>query len=169
MTRFSVVSHRSRVQVEVQSTLQRLVLESDQLAGEFEATVQDGGVDPQSVTAKMTLPTPSLGSGNWLVDRDVRNMLEARKYSEISGQVIEVKSADGSGNYWVRGMLRLHGVAREVQGKARLVEVGDRHAVFEAEMKLDFTLFNLAPPKLIMLRVEPEVLVRGRMYAEQQS
>jgi hypothetical protein len=33
-------------------------------------------------------------------------------------------------------------------------------------MLLDFTLFNMAPPKLLMLRVEPEVAIRGRVYAE---
>ena len=169
MTRYSIVSQRSRVAVEVQSTLQRLEVVSAQLSGEIEADVEDGRVVPASVKASFSLPAISLLSGNWLVDRDVRGMLESRKYPEISGEVLEVKTADGSGNYWVRGKLRLHGAVREVQGCATLAEAGGHHVVFEGSMTLDYTHFNLAPPKLLMLRVEPEVQLRGRVWAERAS
>jgi polyisoprenoid-binding protein YceI len=169
MTRYSIVSQRSRVAVEVKSTLQRLEVVSAQLAGEIEADVQDGRIVPASVKASFSLPAISLLSGNWLVDRDVRVVLETRKYPEISGEVVEVKAADGSGNYWVRGNLRLHGAVREVQGCASLAETSDHHVVFEASTTLDYTLFNLAPPKLLMLRVEPEVQLSGRVFAERVS
>lgn len=168
MTRYSVVSMRSRVVVEVQSTLQRLELESAQLSGEAEAELADGRFGPAGATAWFSLPSSSLASGNWLVDRDVRVMFEVRKFPEIRGDVTEVKPADGSGNYWVRGNLRLHGVTREVSGHASVVEMSDHHAVFEGAMTLDYTPFNLTPPKLLMLRVEPEVLIRGRIFAERQ-
>ena len=114
------------------------------------------------------MASASLVSGNWLVDRDVRMMFEVRKFPEISVDVIEVKTADGTGNYWVRGNLRLHGVTREVSGHASLVEMSDDHAVFEGGMTLDYTLFNMSPPKLLMLKVEPEVMIRGRVYAQRQ-
>ena len=50
-----------------------------------------------------------------------------------------------------------------------LVEMSDHHAVFEGEMRLDFTQWNLTPPRLLMLRVEPEVVIRGRVHAERES
>ena len=169
MTRYSVVSRRSRVAVEVQSTLKRLELESSEISGEIEGEFRDGMLVPAGASASFSIPSTSLVSGNWLVDRDVKVMLEVRKFHAIGGDLIEAKTADGAGNYWVRGTLRLHGVAREVQGHASIVEMSDDHAVFEGAMTLDYTLFNLAPPKLLMLKVEPEVMIRGRVYAEKQS
>ena len=169
MTRYSIVSHRSRVAVEVHSTLQRLELVSAQLTGEIDAEFRDGLLVPGGVLASLAVPSASFGSGNWLIDRDVRVMFEVRKFPEISGEVIEIKTADGTGNYWARGHLSLHGVTREISGRANVVEVSDRHAVFEGAMTLDYTLFNLIPPKLLMLKVEPEVEITGRVYAERQS
>ena len=168
MTRFSIVSHRSRVAVEVRSTLQRLELASEGLTGEFEGEFIDGRVAP-GATAWLSLATTSLAAGNWLVDRDVRAMFEVRKFPVISGEMIEIKSIDGGDDYSVRGSLRLRGVTREVQGRVSLVEIGDNYVVFEGSMTFDFTQFNLSPPKLLMLRVEPEVEIRGRVYAERQS
>lgn len=168
MTRFSIVSHRSRVAVEVQSTLQRLEVVSSELTGEIEAEFYDGQLVVAGASGSLAVPSTSLMSGNWLIDRDVRVMLEVRKFPELGGEVIEIKTADGAGNFWVRGNLSLHGVTREVSGSASLIELSDHHVEFEAAMTLDYTLFNLTPPKLLMLKVEPEVQIRGRVYAERQ-
>ena len=169
MTRYSIVSHRSRVAVEVLSTLQRLELTSSEITGEIGAERSDGMLVPTGVTGSLSVPSTSLSSGHWLIDRDVRSMFETRKFPEISGELIEIKTADGTGNYWVRGNLSLHGVTREVSGRATVVELTDHHAVFEGAMTLDYTLFNLVPPKLLMLKVEPEVEISGRVYAERCS
>jgi polyisoprenoid-binding protein YceI len=168
MSRYSIVSHRSRVAVEVLSTLQRLELVSSEVTGEIDAEFREGMLVP-TVTGSLSLPSTSLSSGHWLIDRDVRSMFESRKFPEISWEVIEIKTADGTGNYWVRGNLSLHGVTREVSGRATVVEMSDHHAVFEGAMTLDYTLFNLVPPKLLMLKVEPEVAIQGRVYAERQT
>jgi polyisoprenoid-binding protein YceI len=168
MSRYSIVSHRSRVAVEVLSTLQRLELVSSEVTGEIDAEFREGMLVP-TVTGSLSLPSTSLSSGHWLIDRDVRSMFESRKFPAISGEVIEIKTADGTGNYWVRGNLSLHGVTREVSGRATVVEMSDHHAVFEGAMTLDYTLFNLVPPKLLMLKVEPEVAIQGRVYAERQT
>jgi hypothetical protein len=145
MTRFSIVSARSRVVIEVQSTLQRLELESTQLSGEVATEVEHDRILAAGATGWFAVPSSSFASGNWLVDRDVRVMFEVRKFPEIRGDLIEVKTADGNGNYWVRGNLRLRGVTREVSGHASLVEMSDHHVVFEGAMTLDYTPFNLNP------------------------
>src|SRR6185436_11892869 len=93
MTRYSIVSQRSRVAVEVQSTLQRLELESSEISGEIEAELREGTLVPTGVQASVSVPSGSLASGNWLIDRDVRVMFESRKFPEIRGEVIEVKTA----------------------------------------------------------------------------
>jgi polyisoprenoid-binding protein YceI len=166
MTRFSIVSQRSRVTVEVQSTLRRIDLESTRLGGEFEAILRDGRLEASAATGTFSVPALSVVSGNWLIDRDVKVMLEARKFPEIVGTLLEIKTAGDGGQYQLRGTLRLHGVTREVQGQATIVELTDRRAVISGEMKLDYTQFNLIPPKLLMLSVEPEVMIRGRVHAE---
>jgi polyisoprenoid-binding protein YceI len=169
MTRYSIVSHRSRVAVEVDSTLRKLELVSTELTGGLEADFLDGRLEAAHVSAWFSVRTQSLESGSWLIDRDVRNMFEVRKFPEIGGELLEIKSGDEEHHYRLRGNLRLHGVTREVQGRAHLVEMGDHHAVFEGEMQLDFTQWNLTPPRLLMLRVEPEVVIRGRVHAERES
>jgi polyisoprenoid-binding protein YceI len=169
MTRYAVVPDRSRVVVEVQSTLRQLELASSDLSGEVEAELRDGRLESAGARASFSLPSQSLVSGTWLIDRDVREMFEVRKFPEISGDLLEVKNTDDGDDYLVRGTLRLHGVSCEVEGRARIVEMSDHHAVFEGEMMLDYTRFNLKAPKLLMLRVEPEVMIRGHVHAERQS
>ena len=150
-------------------TLQSFRLQTAGLRGEFEALVSpDGRLESQGVSGRFSLPTDSLHSGNRLFDRDMKKMLEIRKYPEITGEILDVKADDANGGYQLRGNLTLHGVRNEVTGRARVVELGDGHALIEGAMTLDFTHFKLDPPKLLILKVMPELEIWGHVYAERQ-
>jgi polyisoprenoid-binding protein YceI len=169
MTRFSVVTHRSRVEVVVKVTLQRFHLKSEQVRGAFDADVDEqGAIRSPEMSGRMKVRSDSLKSGNRLFDRDMNKMLETRKYSEITGEILGAEP-NGDGDYAIRGRLYLHGMSEDVTGVARVIEAGPDHALFEGKMTIDFTHFNLDPPKLLVLKVIPELEVTGTIYAERQK
>jgi polyisoprenoid-binding protein YceI len=169
MNRFTVVSHRSRVVVGVRATLQYHEIETSGLNGEFEADLDPEAGVRSKVTGGLDLPGDSLRSGNRLFDRELRKLLEVKKYRQISGKILEVAADPSSGEYAVRGALSLHGVTHEVNGTARIVDIGPSHVIIEGAMPLDFTEYNMEQPTLLMLKVAPEVEIKGTLYAERQS
>jgi polyisoprenoid-binding protein YceI len=107
-------------------------------------------------------------SGNVLYDRELERRLEARKYPFIRGSVREVTALGDGQRYRVLGQLEFHGVARPVEGEVRLRVVDERTLEIEGERVFDLRDYGLEPPRILMLKVYPEVRVRAQVIAEQE-
>jgi polyisoprenoid-binding protein YceI len=68
----------------------------------------------------------------------------------------------------VLGQLEFHGVARPVEGEVRLRVVDERTLEIEGERVFDLRDYGLEPPRILMLKVYPEVRVRAQVIAEQE-
>jgi polyisoprenoid-binding protein YceI len=81
----------------------------------------------------------------------------------------EFKEID-AGRYRVSGDLTFHGVTRPVEGEVSVsMPDGDKTLVFEGEQTFDIRDFGVQPPKILMLKVHPDVKVRVRVVAEQEG
>ena len=60
------------------------------------------------------------------------------------------------------GELEFHGVTRPVEGEVRLRVVDERTVEIEGERVFDLRDYGLEPPRILMLKVYPEVRVRGQ-------
>jgi polyisoprenoid-binding protein YceI len=69
----------------------------------------------------------------------------------------------------VRGDLTFHGVTRPVEGEVSVSLPDDRTIVIEGEQTFDIRDFGVQPPKILMLKVHPDVKVRVRVVAEQEA
>jgi polyisoprenoid-binding protein YceI len=166
MARYHVLPDRSSLTIEARSTLHPIRLDVRGVRGEFDADVRDGKATlPASASGEFSLETARLRSGNPLYDAQLERRLEARRYPWIRGRVREAAPVAGRGGYRVRGDLSLHGVTQRVEGEARLRVVDARTIEVEAEQVLDVRDFGLPPPRLLVLRVEPRIHVRGRIVA----
>jgi polyisoprenoid-binding protein YceI len=165
MPQFRIIPDRSRVWLEATSSVHPIHGEATGLEGWIEADVTDGRVDfGNTPKIQVELPVDRLKSGNALEDAELQRRIDAKRFPTIRGEVREVKESAG-GQYRVRGDLTFHGVTRPVEGEVSVKTDGDS-LVIEGEQTFDIRDFGVDPPKILMLKVHPDVKVRVRAVAE---
>jgi polyisoprenoid-binding protein YceI len=168
VARYVIDPDRSRVWIDARSSLHPIHSETKGLEGWVDAEIHGGGRVNLTVTPKasLELPVELLSSGNALYDREMRRRMDARRFPTISGELTEMKELDGEGRYDVRGDLSFHGVTQSVDGQLTISPVDDRTIRLQGEREFDIRDFGLDPPKILTLRVYPEVNVRVEVIAE---
>jgi hypothetical protein len=171
VTRYVIDPRRSSVQIEARSSLHPIHGEAEGLEGYLEADTVDGHPDLSGpADMHIELPVERLRSGNALMDREMQRRIDGQRYRKVAGDARKVQDVDGDGRrYRVSGEVSFHGATRTVDGEVRVTAPDDRTLVVEGEQVFDIRDFNLQPPKVLMLRVEPEVRVRIRVTAERQT
>jgi polyisoprenoid-binding protein YceI len=91
--------------------------------------------------------------------------VDARRFPTIVGQVRSATAVDGDGRFRVEGDVTFHGVTQPVTGEVRVSVDGDA-VVIEGEHVFDVRDYGITPPRILMLRVEPDVKVSIRLVAE---
>ena len=136
---------------------------AEELSGTIEADVVDGRVGSAFV-GRLEVPVKRLRSGNPLNDAELQRRVDARRYPTIVGEVRTATPLDDA-RLRIEGDLTFHGVTQPVTGEVRVTADGDR-LIVEGEQVFDIRDFGIKPPRILMLRVEPEVTVRIRVVAE---
>jgi polyisoprenoid-binding protein YceI len=165
---FRIDPRRSRVWIEARSSMHPIHGEADGLEGSIDAVVADGRIDV-SGEPKITieLPVETLRSGKKLEDAEMMRRIDARRFPRIKGETTELKETNG--RYRVRGDLTFHGVTRQVEGEVTISAPDERSLVIEGEQIFDIRDFGVDPPKILMLKVHPDVRVRVKVVAQQDS
>lgn len=155
----------SKVWIEATSNVHPIHGETSGLRGFIEAEVFGGALDLSApARGHFELDVELLKSGNALQDREMYRRVDARRYPTIVGDIDEVSVLDGE-RYAVNGRLRFHGVEQPVEAEARIAVDTDGSITAEGEHTFDIRAFNVEPPKLLMLRVHPEVKIRVKVVA----
>lgn len=142
--------------------------EADGLEGSIEAEVADGHIDIEAGPRfRIELPVESLKSGKKLEDAEMLRRIDARRYPRITGETTELKATNG--RYQIRGDLTFHGVTRQVEGEVTISAPDERSLVIEGEQVFDIRDYGVEPPKILMLKVHPDVRVRVRVVAEREN
>lgn len=130
----------------------------------------DGSVNPEvAPKGRLSFAVQRLASGNPLEDRELRRRIDARRYPTIDGELVEIQRIGDGSRYRVRGDLTFRGVTRRVEDEMTLTPVDDRTLLIEGESIFDVRDFGMQPPRILMLRVEPDVKVRVEIAAELDS
>ncbi|MGH9064412.1 MAG: YceI family protein [Acidimicrobiales bacterium] len=168
MARFAISPERSSVWIDARSSLHPVHSESKGLEGFFEAEVQGGGHLDLTVAprAHLEMPVRLLSSGNALYDREMQRRIEARRFPAITGELSEMKDSGGDGRYAVRGDVTFKGVTRSFEDDMTLSTPDEATLCLEGEHVFDIRDFGMEPPKIMMLKVYPDVSVRVRIVAE---
>jgi polyisoprenoid-binding protein YceI len=132
---------------------------------ELNGGAPDLKVAPQG---RIDVDVESLKTGNVLYDHELPRQLDTRKFPRIRGEILEVTELDAK-RYKVRGNLSLHGVTKTVEGEVTLSVLDDGTFEVEGEKVFDIRDFGLTPPRILMLKVYPDVTVRGRVVAAKQD
>ena len=164
MTRYTITPESSALTAVARSDLHPVEARAARLTGTIDATLTGDGVDvSRPASARIELSTDALLTDNPLVQRELRRRLDTRRYPTATAAVREVR---GSGTrYEVRGDLALRHVTGPLRGHAVLVAGDTGRIEVTGELVLDVREFQLDPPRLLGLRVYPEVTVTVRLLA----
>ena len=166
MARFRIVPERSKVVIEATSSVHPIHGEASGLEGSINADFDGDGLDlssPPEMTVE--LPVEALKSGNKLEDGEMMRRIDARRFPRIKGVVRDIKPKGDDGRYFMTGDLTFHGVTQTVDGEVTIRRQDDKTLVIEGEREFDIRDFNVTPPKILMLKVHPDVKVRIRVEA----
>jgi polyisoprenoid-binding protein YceI len=115
----------------------------------------------------LELPVAKLVSGNSLLDREMRRRVDARRHPTISGELLGLEDV-GDGRHRTRGEVTFRGVTRPVDGELTITLDGGTMRI-TGERTFDIREFGMEPPKILMLKVHPEVSVRIDILAARQD
>lgn len=168
MTRYAIDPDMTSVWSEVRSSLHPIHSETRGVQGYFEGTLgEDGLLDLASPpTARLELPVGSMSSGNPLYDREMMRRVDARRYPTIVGTLTSMKATDTRGRYLTEGEVTFRGVTRTVADEVVLSTGEDGTITFEGSHVFNLRDFGMEPPKIMFLRVYPDVTIKVRIVAK---
>ena len=162
MARYRIVPERSRIWIDARSSLHPIHSSTDGLEGYVDVDDRRGGGAVLAVPAagRVSLEVDRLSSGNPLEDRELRNRVDAARFPTIDGVLTDSQRLDGTDRYRVTGDVSLRGVSRSCRDELSLEVLDDRTVRLTGGSTFDVRDFGVKPPRLLMLRVDPEVAVR---------
>jgi polyisoprenoid-binding protein YceI len=158
-----ILSEASEVLVDARSSLHAIHGRASRLSGQVEVDIVAGRPGP-TFAGRIEVPVGGLRSGNPVYDRELHRRVDARRFPTITGEVRSATAVGDDGVFRVEGDLTFHGVEQRISGEVRVSVDGDS-VVVEGEHVFDVRDFGITPPRILMLRVEPEVTVRIRLVA----
>ena len=110
----------------------------------------------------LEVPVADLASGNPLIDRETRRRIDARRHPNITGDLAEGGDVHPT-HATVEGNIEFTGETVLVEGDLRLGRNGDGDLIMSGDGTFDVRWWGMDPPRMLMLRVEPEIEVSIRV------
>jgi polyisoprenoid-binding protein YceI len=167
---FRVNTSQSTVKVGLRVNLHPSHIDANALSGVIECELDDQGKPrlDQPYSAELTLPVDAIKSGNGLQDRELRRRFDASHHPTITARVTKGEALSGDGRYRAGAQLTMHGQTREISGDIQLSVVGTTMTI-DGQQVINVKDFGIDPPRLIILKVEPDVDLQVHIVAELQS
>jgi polyisoprenoid-binding protein YceI len=170
VAQFRVNTSRSTVRVGLRVNLHPSHIDANALSGVIDCEVDDQGKPrlDQPYSAEVSLPVDAIKSGNGLQDREMRRRFDAGRYPTITARVTKGEALEGDGHYRAIAQLTLHGQTREITGEIQL-HVDGTTMTIDGQQVINVKDFGIDPPRLIILKVEPDVDLTVHIVAERQT
>lgn len=171
MSRFEPVDGRSELALSGDSSIHPLHTATNELRGFFEATIgEDGQLDLAApIAGEIEILVDTLNSGNTLIDREMRNRLNTRRFPQVVAKLIEIRNKSGPGRYRTIGDLTFHGVTKRLEDELMIQQIDERTLEIQGEINLDVRDFNVEQPKLLALKVNPDFKAKLRFVVERTN
>ena len=117
----------------------------------------------------LSLSVDRLSSGNRMEDRELQRRIDARRFPTIEGVLDKIAPSDESGSYRVGGDITFRGVSRHHED---VMSIEQRRRAddpaWPGKSSFDIREFGMEPPRMLMLKVEPEVDIRVEIFAARE-
>jgi polyisoprenoid-binding protein YceI len=161
VTRYRFVPDKSTVWIDGKSTLHAIHSKTDGLEGYID--LPDGAGEPSGT---LSFAVKRLSSGNRMEDRELHRRIDAKRHPTIDGVITAMTPAGDEDRYRVRGDLTFRGVTRSVEDELTVTVIDDRTVRLEGSSQFDVRDFGMEPPRILVMRVYPEVNVRVEIVAQ---
>jgi len=169
MGRYTIEADESAVWIEARSSLHPIHSMTHGMGGYLEAAVgADGLLELSSAPrAHLELPIAEMSSGNGIYDREMMRRVEAGRFPTITATLRQMTPGESEGSYVAEGDVTFRGVTQRVSDEVRLSTPDSGTLVFEGRHVFNLRDFGMEPPRIMMLKVYPEVTIRVRIVAKE--
>ena len=170
MTRFRVVPGSSSVDTEVRSSVHPIHGRATELRGVIEAEF-DGDGRPlldQAHSGWIEVPVEAIRSGNRITEIEMQRRADVRSYPNIRFELDRAWRVDGSDRYRAALSVTAHGRTHSIEEDFSLRRDG-RRMILEGRHTFDMRDFGVNPPRILTLKVDPEVRVSVRLVADEED
>jgi polyisoprenoid-binding protein YceI len=165
MAAYRILGGESEMLVSATSSVHPIDGVASALSGTIDVDIADGRVR-ELFKGRLEVPIDGLRSGNGLYDAELQRRVDSRRHPLLVGEVRSASPANKDGLFNVEGDVTFHGATRPVTGTLTMHAGEDGRVVLEGEHVFDVRDFDVRPPRILMLRVHPNVTVRIRLVAE---
>jgi polyisoprenoid-binding protein YceI len=171
VARYRIVPERSTVTINARSNVHPIHSSTDGLEGYVELELRpNGSVDLAArPTAELSFPVRRLSSGNSFQDREMQKRVDARRYPTIAGMLQEMEQAGTDSSYRVSGEITFRGVSRRHTDQMTIRRVDDETITLVGTSRFDIRDFGMQPPRILLLKVDPEVEVGVDIVAVKEA
>jgi polyisoprenoid-binding protein YceI len=171
MARYRIEPELSHVWVDARSNLHPIHSTTDGLEGFVELNVESAGEVDLAVApaGKLSLQVNKLSSGNRLEDREMHKRIDSRRYPTIDGVLDQMQKNGQANTYRVSGEITFRGVSKRHEDEMTIHEIDDHTISLQGSSRFDIREFGMQPPKMLMLKVDPEVEVRIEIVATREA
>jgi len=155
MMRYNIDPEVSRVWIKGTSSVHPIHAEANGLTGWLVAETDNGHFVDDDITGHVEIAVDLLASGNELVDRETQRRIDAKHHPLITGDITTVDAVSNDVAD-ITGIVGFRGEDVEVSGTVGIEDAGDR-LVVEGAQTLDVRRWGLKPPRLLLIRVHPEI------------
>jgi hypothetical protein len=170
MTRYELDPEVSMLSIEAQSSLHPIRSDATGVEGWAELSIDaEGGIDlGDPVSSRIEFALSLLRSGNPLLDRETERRVAAKKHPVVSAALTALDDADREGWFVASGDVTFHGVTHQLEGLVS-VKPTDSGIEINGQARFDVRDFGVKPPRLLALRVHPDVEVILHAHAASTS
>jgi hypothetical protein len=168
--RFIVVPGASSIDTEVRSSVHPIHGRATDLTGVVEG-VFDGDGRPlfeQPHGGWVEVPVGAIRSGSRITELEMQRRADAGRYPTIRFEVSRAWSVDGADRYRAAVSVTARGRTQSFEEDFRFRRDGGR-LVLTGQHTFDMRDFGVNPPRILTLRVEPQVVVSVRLVAQEEE
>lgn len=168
--RYVLEPERSILSVEASSTLHPIRSDATGVSGWVELRIGPDGLPDLSrrPAAHVEFELARLRSGNPLLDRETGRRVSADRHPVVTADLDDLEATDHPRRYRATGMVRFHGHEQRLTGFVD-VDQTDHGVELNAWCRFDVRDFDVKPPRLLALRVHPEVEVMLHAHAVREE
>jgi polyisoprenoid-binding protein YceI len=161
--RYELLHDACSMTIEARSSIHPIRVETPQVTGHLDADVEDGEVVVRA-GARLEVVMDGLRSGNPLIDRETRRRMDLRRHPRLVAELSDARAL-GDGVLACRGQVTFQERTRPVTGELEVRAEEDGDLRIEGRQDVDVRRWGLEPPRLLVLKVDPEVTVHLRLRA----
>jgi polyisoprenoid-binding protein YceI len=167
VARYTIVPERSQVWIDARSNVHPIHSATSGLEGYVELDLQPEGIVDLSSgpRGRLSLAVDRLKSGNRMEDRELQKRIDSHKFPRIEGVLGQMVQDGSDGSYRVSGEVKFRGVSRPHEDAMTIRQLDDRTISLTGSSRFDIREFGMQPPRVLMLKVEPEVDVKVEIVA----